>query len=54
MLEQLDWMDLQESTAQVDLLHLDPTNPDGGCCCGRHTGVPCCGRHSYGPEQPEA
>ena len=45
MLEQLDQMELQESTARVDLLHLDPTDPDGGCCCGRHR---------RGPEQPEA
>ena len=53
MLEQLDQMDLQESTVRVDLLHLDPTDPDGGCC-GKHSGGPCCGRHSHGPEQSEA
>ena len=45
MLEQLDQMDLQENTVRVDLLHLDPAGPDGGCCCGRH---------SRGPEQLEA
>ena len=44
MLEQLDQMELQESTVRVDLLHLDPNDPDGGCC----------GRHSHGPEPPEA
>ena len=49
MLEQPDQMDLQESTARVDLLHLDPADPAGGCC-GRHSGGPCCGR----PERQEA
>ena len=44
MLELRKQMDLQESAVQVDLLNLDPTDPDGGCCCGRH---------SHGPEQPE-
>ena len=53
MLEQLDQMDLRESTVRVDLLHLDPADPDGGCCCGKHNGGHCCGRHSHGPEQPE-
>ena len=55
MLEQLDQMDIQEeNTVPVDLLHLDPSDPDGGCCCGHHGGGPCCGRHSRGPDQPEA
>ena len=54
MLEQLDQMDVEESTVRVDLLRLDPTDPDGGCCCGKHDGGPCCGRHSRGPELPEA
>ena len=53
MLEQLDQMDLQESTVRVDLLHLDPADPDGGYR-GRHSGGHCCGRHSRGPEQLEA
>ena len=53
MLGQLDQMDLQESTVRVDLLHPDPSAPDGGCC-GKHSGGRCCGRHSHGPEQPEA
>ena len=44
MLELMDQMDMEESTVQWDLLHLDPADPDGGCCCGRH---------SRGPEQPE-
>ena len=54
MPEQLDQMDVEERTVRVDLLHLDPADPDGGCCCGRPSGGPCCGRHSHGPEQPEA
>ena len=55
MLEELDQMDIQEeNTVRVDLLHLDPTDPDGVCCCGHHGGGPCCGRHSHGPERPEA
>lgn len=55
MLEQLDQMDIQEESAvRVDLLHLDPSDPDGGCCYGHHGGGPCCGRHSHGPERPEA
>ena len=54
MLEPLNQMDMEESAVWVDLLHLDPADPDGGCCCGGHTGGPCCGRHSHGPEQPEA
>ena len=43
MLELLDQMDMEESTVQWDLLHLDPTDPDVGCC----------EQHSHGPEQPE-
>ena len=53
MLEQLNQMDLRESTVRVDLLRLDPTDPDGGCRCGKHQGGCCCGRHSHGPERPE-
>ena len=53
MLEPLNQMDMEESAVWVDLLHLDPADPDGGCCCGRHSGGTCCGRHSHGPEQPE-
>ena len=30
MLEQLDQMDIQESTVRVDLLHLDPADPGRG------------------------
>ena len=48
-LEQMDGMDREERTVRVDLLHLDPSDPDGGCCCGGH----CCGRHSHRPEQTE-
>ena len=49
----LDQMDTEESTVRVDLLHLDPTDPDGGCRCGKHNGGPSCGRHSRGAEQSE-
>ena len=54
MLELMNQMDTQENIVKVDLLHLDLAGPDGGCCCGKHSGRPCCGRHSHGPEQPEA
>ena len=50
MLELRKQMDLQESAVQVDLLNLDPTDPDGGCCCGHHSGGHCCGRHRHGQE----
>ena len=53
MLEQLNQMDMQERAVQVDLLHPDPSDPDGGCCCGRRNGGHCCGQHSHGPERPE-
>ena len=29
MMDHLNQMDTQESTVKVDLLHLDPTDPDG-------------------------
>ena len=55
MMDHLNQMDTQESTVKVDLLHLDPTDPDGGCCCGHHSGGHCCGRHRHGQEnQPNA
>ena len=42
----LESLGKQESPVKVDLLHLDPTAPDGGCCCGNnHEGHHCCGRH---------
>ena len=50
MMDHLNQMDTQESTVKVDLLHLDPTGPDGGCCCGHHSGGHCCGRHRHGQE----
>ena len=50
MMDHLTQMDTQESTVKVDLLHLDPTDPDGGCCCGHHSGGHCCGRHRHGQE----
>ena len=50
MLELMNQMDTQENIVKVDLLHLDPTDPDGGCCGGH-----CCGRHRHGQEnQPNA
>ena len=52
-LEQMDGMDWEERTVRVDLLHLDPSDPDRGCCCGGHRGGHCCGRHSHRPEQTE-
>lgn len=54
MLEQRNQMDVRESAVRVDLLHLDPSAPEGGCPCGRHHGGPCCGRHGSGPERAEA
>ena len=42
-----------ESPVKVDLLHLDPTDPDGGCCCRKNNGEHCCGRHSHTQEQTE-
>lgn len=50
MMDHLNQMDTQESTVKVDLLHLDPTDPDGGCCCGHHSGGHCCGRHRHEQE----
>ena len=54
MLELMNQMDTQENADKVDLLHLDPTNPDGGCCCGKHNGGHRCGRHKHGQEREEA
>ncbi len=55
MLELMNQMDTQENIVKVDLLHLDPTDPDGGYCCGHHSGGHCCGRHRHGQEnQPNA
>ena len=55
MLELMNQMDTQENIVKVDLLHLDPTDPDGGCCCGHYSGGQCCGRHRHGQEnQPNA
>ena len=53
MLEQLERMETEEGAVRVDLLRLDPWDPEGGCCCGRRGGGHCCGRHSHGPEQGE-
>lgn len=55
MLELMNQMDTQENIVKVDLLHLDPADPDGGCCCGHYSGGHCCGRHRHGQEnQPNA
>ena len=55
MLELMNQMDTQENIVKVDLLHLDPTDQDGGCCCGHYSGGHCCGRHRHGQEnQPNA
>ena len=55
MLELMNQMDTQENIDKVDLLHLDTTDPDGGCCGGHHSGGHCCGRHRHGQEnQPNA
>ena len=51
MLDYLNQMDTQESVVKVDLLHLNPTDPDGGCCCGKRNGGHCCGRHGHDQEQ---
>ena len=48
MLEHLDQMDLQESTVRVDLLHLDPTDPDGGCAAGGIAAGPAAGGTATG------
>lgn len=50
MLELINQMDTQESTVKVDLLHLNPTDPDGGC--GNHNGGHCCGRHKHRQVEP--
>ena len=38
-------MDTQVSVEKVDLLHFDPSNPEGHCCGGGHDGHHCCGKH---------
>ncbi len=53
MLEQLEQIDSENSVVKVDLLHLDPRTPDGGCCCGNHNSGHCCGRHNHGQKQAE-
>lgn len=53
MLEQLERIDSKECVIKVNLLHLEPTNPDGGCCCGNHNSGHCCVRHNHGQKQAE-
>ena len=35
MLEPMNQMDTQENVVKVDLLRLNPADPDGGCCSGK-------------------
>ena len=51
MLEHLTSVDAPENVGKLDLLHLDPTHPDGGGC-GGHDGHKCCGRHRHVQEGP--
>lgn len=51
MLEHLTSVDASENVGKLDLLHLDPMHPDGGCC-GGHDGHKCCGRHRHTQEGP--
>ena len=53
MFNHLESLGTQESPVKVDLLQLDPTDPDGGCCCRKNNGEHCCGRHSHTQEQTE-
>ena len=39
MFNHLESLGTQESPVKVDLLHLDPTDPDGGCCCRKNNGT---------------
>lgn len=40
-------MNTKVSVEKVDLLHFDPFNPNGHCCCGGHGGHHCCGKHHH-------
>ena len=51
MLEHLTSVDASENVGKLDLLHLDPMHPAGGCCGGHH-GPTCCGRHRHTHEGP--
>ena len=51
MFNHLESLGTQENPVKVDLLHLDPTAPDGGCCCGKDNSGHCCGRHSHTQEE---
>ena len=51
MLEHLTSVDAPENVGKLDLLHLDPRHPHGGCC-GGHDGHKCCGRHRHTQEGP--
>ena len=53
MLDHLKQLETQENVVKVDLLHLNPADPDGGCCCGRLNGGHCCGRHNHDQDQTE-
>ena len=54
MFNHLESLGTQESPVKVDLLHLDPTDPDGGCCCRKNNGEHCCGRHSRSKRNAKA
>ena len=41
MFNHLESLGTQETPVKVDLLHLDPTDPDGGCRCGKDNGGHC-------------
>ena len=51
MFNHLESLGTQENPVKVDLLHLDPTDQDGGCCCGKDNSGHCCGRHSHTQEE---
>ena len=45
--------DTSSSAAAQGTAFMDPTDPDGGCCCRKNNGEHCCGRHSHTQEQTE-
>lgn len=42
----ISMMDTQVPVEKVDLLHFDPFNPDGRCCCGGNE-CHCSGKHCH-------
>lgn len=51
MLKVVNEIRAEESVEKLDLLHIEPSQPDGGCC-GGHGGHQCCGRHRHAQEGP--